>query len=61
MDCPKCGGTGKLEKAVSNTSMGEVDCDMCEGTGQLYEDLMPQLIARLDRIVELLERITGGK
>lgn len=64
--CPKCGGAGKIktEKPVSMTAMGmaEEDCDLCEGTGWMEEDLMPQVIARLDTIIQLLEEIkSGGK
>ncbi len=64
MQCPKCHGAGKRseEKPVSMTAMGtiEEDCDLCAGTGKLPEDLTPQMILRLDRIIGLLEKLTGG-
>jgi len=65
MVCEKCQGTGKItiEKPISLTEMGkaEVDCDLCGGTGELFEDLTPLVIQRLDRIIELLEKLAGGK
>jgi excinuclease UvrABC ATPase subunit len=65
MICGKCDGTGKLtiDKPVSMTEMEtvEVDCDVCGGTGELQEDPTPAILSRLDRIIELLERIAGGK
>ena len=61
MKCPDCNGTGKIEKPISMSSMGEVRCDTCEGTGQL-EDVDEEIIKRLDRLIELVARIaTGGK
>ena len=63
--CPKCENTGKVkvEKPVARGVMGKVeeDCDLCKGSGWLEEDLMPQLLERFDRIIELLEKISGGK
>jgi hypothetical protein len=61
MQCPKCLGTGKIkiEKPSSLTLMGfeEKGCDLCGGTGWLEWDLMPQVIERLDKIIELLKEI----
>jgi DnaJ-class molecular chaperone len=63
--CPNCQGTGKIktEKPLTMTAMGtlEKDCDLCGGTGYLEEDLTPQVIERLDTIIELLKQIAGGK
>jgi DnaJ-class molecular chaperone len=63
--CPKCKTTGKMktEQPVSMTQMGTVEeeCDLCDGTGWVEEDLMPQVIARLDRIIGILNKIAGGK
>jgi len=64
--CQKCKTTGKVkvEKTVARGGiMGEEeeDCDLCNGSGWLEEDLMPQLLERFDRIIELLEKISGGK
>lgn len=60
--CPKCNGTGKIsiEKPVTSTEMGmvEEECDLCGGTGYLLEDLMPQVLARLDRIIGILEGLS---
>ena len=57
--CPKCQGTGKIktEKPVTMTTMGfeEKECDLCGGTGYLVEDLLPQVIARLDEIIKLIK------
>jgi DnaJ-class molecular chaperone len=60
MICDKCNGTGKLtvEKILTMTTKEtvEVDCDLCGGTGQIPEDPMTQIIARLDRIIAILEQ-----
>jgi hypothetical protein len=61
MKCPnpEC-VNGKVIKKVPYSSdiMGEEerDCETCGGTGEIKEDLMPQVIQRLDRIIELLEK-----
>jgi len=59
--CPNCNGTGKIkiEKPTSNTTMDMVEepCSFCEGTGQVFEDYTPQVIERLDKIIELLEKL----
>jgi len=63
--CPKCKGTGlmKIRQPVSMTEMGEKEeeCNLCEGVGWIERDIMPQVIKRLDRIIKLLEKMTGGK
>jgi len=59
--CEKCNGTGKIEKPISLTNLGKVDCDLCEGTGFLEEDPMLLILERLDKIVELLEKIGGRR
>jgi RecJ-like exonuclease len=65
MQCPKCGGKGKIvtEKPVSMTEMGNVEeeCDVCQGTGELYEDITPRIVERLDRIIEILTKIQEAK
>jgi hypothetical protein len=33
VDCPQCGGTGKLVKAGDDDAM--IGCDMCDGSGQI--------------------------
>lgn len=54
--CPECDGTGKIPKPIGMREMGEVDCDLCEGTGFLPEDPDKAVIARLDKIIDLLEK-----
>ena len=55
--CPKCLGTGTIpvEKPVSMTRVESVQekCDLCDGVGWVEQDLMPEVLARLDKLVEL--------
>ena len=53
--CGKCKGTGKIEKPINMSQVGEEACDLCDGTGSLPEDYESAIVVRLDRIIEILE------
>lgn len=60
MKCPKCKGTGKVSKNITVGYAKEVDCEYCEGTGELLDEPpYEEILSRLDRIIELLERPAG--
>jgi DnaJ-class molecular chaperone len=63
--CPKCEGTGRIKKeqpvASDIMEIIEEDCDLCEGLGWLYGDATPLIVEKLDIIIEILNKITGGK
>lgn len=61
MKCPKCDGAGKIEKAINHQEKIMLPCDECEGTGEIpetMEEILGQIIKRLDRIIGLLEVLT---
>ena len=64
LECPQCHGakTVPVEKPVSMTEMGIVQekCELCDGLGWIEQDLMPQVLERLDQIVEILKEIKDG-
>jgi len=63
--CPKCKTTGKIttEEPITSDTMGEVEkeCDLCDGVGWIYEDATPLIVERLEKIIEILNKATGGE
>ena len=58
MKCPKCDGTGKVTKQITTEYAREEDCEICEGTGELLDEPpYDEFRKRLDRIIELLEKM----
>jgi excinuclease UvrABC ATPase subunit len=64
MKCPQCNGKGKIgietPTSMDTLEFVEEECDLCGGLGEINEDILP-ILTRLDRIIEILEKETGGK